>query len=117
MWVRKSDCQLAALSWSLAALPGCSRATAASFFPKLDIQLTAQHAERALPLVREKAGWHVRVMALLRFQPRIAAQALPARAEFAPESWLAPCDADDPVCLEEAAELEPEMQNLLGELE
>jgi hypothetical protein len=55
-------------------------------------------------------------VAWLRFQARNL-QTLPARAEFRAEQELAPCVSEDVVCLEEAAESEPELRQLLGELE
>lgn len=102
----------------LLCLAACSRTSAASFLPSLDVRLVAERSrDGTLGPAPGPLPWSASVVAHLRWQPKPAAQSIPARAELAPEIFLTPCEGEDVACLEEAAESEQEVARLLGELE
>jgi len=110
----------AALALAWGAATGCGRPAIASLMPLLELGVSTQRLRSGasqLELVRDAQGWHTTVFVALRFQPRPAAAAVPARGELAPESWLLPCDTDDVICLQEALEAEAELARVVGDLQ
>jgi hypothetical protein len=98
---------------------GCSRPAAAAWLPVLDVGVSvrrrAQHDSGAA--LRGTERWDSVALVALRFRPVNPAAALPERGELLPETWIAPCDADDTICLQEAADAEGEIGAALGELQ
>jgi hypothetical protein len=105
------------LAGCLSGATGCHRSSLSSFVPSLRVQLSALRSAEGTSASRDRVSWDVAVTGWLRFQPKIAASAVPLRAEWAPEAALAPCAEDDLLCLEEFAEGEHEASALLGELQ
>lgn len=92
------------------SLLGCTRASAASFVPKLELSCRlARTREHTLGEARASDRTDVAVAAWLRWQPSIAASSVPERYELSPSAWLAPCALDDASCLAELALDEPEL--------
>lgn len=105
------------MSWSHA---GCTRASIASLLPTLDVGLLAQHRRSTgagLLGERDEQRWAAVAFVGFSFRPLNVASQLPLRAELAPETWIAPCDEDDVLCLEEAISAESELAQALGELQ
>lgn len=99
-------------------LTACTRASAAALLPRVSLGVLAKHAVRATNSDGFAADrWQVLAQIALEFRPRSVAAELPLRAELMPETWIAPCDAEDFICLEEAAEAEQELRAALGELQ
>jgi hypothetical protein len=108
------------LSWGAAsALVACTRPAVASLLPVLELGCAARRrlSTRDGVQLHAERRWDTVAFVGLRFRPRSAAAELPVRAELAPETWLAPCDSDDLICLQEAADAETEIANALGELQ
>jgi hypothetical protein len=106
------------LAFVAGLLSACTRASAAALLPTISLGVLAR---RAVQLTSSEAvvaeRWHAVALVALQFRPRSVAAELPLRAELMPETWIAPCDAEDFVCLEEAAEAEQELRNAFGELQ
>lgn len=99
-------------------LSSCTRASAAALLPTISLGVLARRAVQltsARGLIDER--WSAVALVALQFRPRSVAAELPLRAELMPETWVAPCDTDDFICLEEAAEAEQELRDALGELQ
>jgi hypothetical protein len=99
-------------------LSACTRASAAALLPSISLGVLAR---RAVQLTSSEAlgaeRWHAVALVALQFRPRSVAAELPLRAELMPETWIAPCDTEDFICLEEAAEAEQELRDAFGELQ
>lgn len=117
---RRAPAAVVPLSASvLIVVGGCSRAGLSSFIPALELRVRAQHhaAAAASDGMRSVQRWDAVAVVSLRFRAQRAAFEPPSRYEMAPEAWVAPCDADDVVCLQEAADAERELSALLGPLQ
>ena len=102
----------------IALLGACGRPSAASFVPSLELGVTVRRRADADALAREDAQrWDTVALASLRFRALNPAAELPRLGELSPEAWIAPCDEDDVICLQEAAEAEHELAAALGELQ
>ena len=97
----------------------CSRPGAAACLPVLELGVSvrrrAEHDEAAV--LRGSERWDSVALVGLRFRPVNPAATLPERGELLPETWIAPCDGDDTICLQEAADAEHEISAALGELQ
>ena len=105
------------LAWSHV---GCTRASVASLLPTLEIGIMAQQRRAAMAgmeLDQAQRRWAAVAFVALSFRRLTVASELPLRTELAPETWIAPCDEDDVVCLEEAIGAERELAAALGELQ
>lgn len=114
---RRAGCALV-----LALLSGlhasCTRASASALLPSISLGLLARRSARWIASDSAASErWHALALVSLQFRPRSVAADLPVRAELAPETWIAPCDADDFICLQEAADAERELADAFGELQ
>jgi hypothetical protein len=98
---------------------GCTRASASAFLPSLQIGVVARRIGHLAAGAESSAVEHWDAIALVsvQFRPRSVAAELAVRGELAPETWIAPCDSDDVICLQEAADAEQELSDALGELQ
>lgn len=97
---------------------GCTRASASALLPSISLGLLARRTAQWIASDGAASErWHALALVSLQFRPRSVAADLPVRAELAPETWIAPCDADDFICLQEAADAEQELRDALGELQ
>jgi hypothetical protein len=99
---------------------GCTRASVASLLPTLDVGITAQHRRSSVTGTEgehSERRWAAVAFVGLSFRRMTVAGELPLRAELAPETWIAPCDEDDVICLQEAIGAEREIAQALGELQ
>ena len=105
-------CALAvALVW--AALSGCTRSARASFVPVLDVGLRLNRsAASAQTNARSGQTFATECYVWLSFRPQSPAASLPLPSDAGGLLLQAPCADDDTVCLDEAAESEPELQKL-----
>jgi hypothetical protein len=103
----------------LVLLGACGRPGAASCVPTLELGLRLRRrADVDQALAHDTAQrWDTIAMASLRFRALNPAAELPRLGELSPETWLAPCDEDDVICLQEAAEAERELAAALGDLQ
>jgi hypothetical protein len=97
----------------------CSRPSAAPFLPMLELGVSVRRRAGHDRGLQPDATQHWDTVALvsLRFRPFNPAAALPERGELLPETWIAPCDPEDTICLQEATEAEREIGVALGELQ
>jgi hypothetical protein len=97
---------------------GCTRASASALLPSISLGLLARRTAQWIATDGAASErWHALALVALQFRPRSAAADLPVRAELAPETWIAPCDADDFICLQEAADAEQELRDAFGPLQ
>jgi hypothetical protein len=98
---------------------GCTRASAAAFLPSLQLGVTTRRIAQAAAGGQggRSEPWDAVFLVSALFRSRTVAAELALRAELAPETWIAPCDADDFICLQEAADAEHELRDVLGELQ
>lgn len=99
---------------------GCTRASIASLLPTLDVGITAQQRRSRVTGTdadHDERRWAAVAFVGLSFRRMTVAGELPLRAELAPETWIAPCDEDDAICLQEAIVAEREIAQALGELQ
>jgi hypothetical protein len=91
----------------------------ASLLPALEIGCSARRELDTASAARslDHQRWQAVGFVGLRFRARSVAADVPSRSELAPEAWLAPCDSDDEICLQEAADAEQEIATALGELQ
>lgn len=103
----------------LGASSGCGRPGAASFVPALELGLRARRSLDVVSALQQDSDqrWVTSAFVGLRFRSFNAAAELPTRGELLPETWIAPCDGDDIICLQEAADAEREIATALGELQ
>jgi hypothetical protein len=96
---------------------GCTRASVASLLPTLEIGVTAHQRRSSAAGSEPEQRWAAVAFVGLSFRSLTVAGSLPSRAELAPETWIAPCDEDDVICLQEATGAEQELAQALGELQ
>jgi hypothetical protein len=111
--------RVALLCGGLGLGAGCGRAGVASFVPALELGIRARRSTDVLSAAQSESDrrWATSAFVGLRFRPFNAAAELPTRGELSPETWIAPCDMDDSICLQEAADAEHEVAAALGELQ
>jgi len=107
------------LGLGLGSAVACSRPSVASWLPALELGVSVRrHADQRSGAQLETAQrWDTLALVSLRFRALNPAAELPVRGELAPETWLAPCDSDDEICLQEAADAEREIGAAFGELQ
>ena len=115
----RAPCLAGLVSLCLFGSLGCTRASVAALLPSLSLAVAAQRSGRAEAGAEHGATqrWDAIALVSLQFRPRSIAMELPARGELAPETWIAPCDSDDFICLQEAADAEQELNQAFGELQ
>jgi hypothetical protein len=108
-------------SWLIlcVSLLGCTRAGASALLPSLQLGVVARRLAHAESGATRGASerWDAVALVSVQFRSRTVAAELPVRAELSPETWIAPCDADDFICLQEAADAEQELQDAFGDLQ
>lgn len=116
--LRRRIWQLSAIG-TLLCLSGCARAALSSFLPSLSLGVVAHRLAHADSGTARGATerWDAVALVGLSFRPRPAAAQVPVRGELSPETWIAPCDDDDFICLQEAADAEQELRDAFGELQ
>jgi hypothetical protein len=100
-------------------LIACGASSSASFLPTVEFGVSLRQRGQADPSALHDARERLDIVAMasLRFRALNPAADLPRLGELLPETWLAPCDDDDVICLQEAAEAERELAAALGELQ
>lgn len=102
----------------LSAGSACGKPGTASFVPALELGIRARRSHDVSALQPDNdRRWQTHAFVGLRFCALNAAAELPTRGELLPETWIAPCDGDDIICLQEAADAEREIASALGELQ